>query len=222
MLIGFIGQIGAGKDTAADLLVNNYGFRRDSFANSLKDAIAQIFGWDRILLEGKTTESREWRDQVDTWWATRLNMPMLTPRFVLQCWGTEVCRTGFHNDIWIASLENKLRKTTDNVVISDVRFQNEITAIHRAGGIVIRIKRGPDPEWLTAAESVNRGPVGNITWSLSKEHLKRIGIHASEYSWAGSAIDYTVINDTTVDDLFLQLKDIIKNLESNLPVAKAV
>jgi hypothetical protein len=221
VIVGFIGQIGAGKDTAADFLVNNHGFRRDSFASTLKDAIAHIFGWDRILLEGRTKESREWRDQVDTWWANRLNMPMLTPRFVLQYWGTEVCRTGFHDDIWIASLENKLRKTTDNVVISDVRFQNEIAAIHRAGGIVIRIKRGPDPEWLTAAESVNRGPVGNISWSLSKEHLKRIGIHPSEYSWAGGSIDYTVDNNGTVDDLFDQIGGILKNLESDHLAAKA-
>lgn len=221
MIIGFVGQIGAGKDTAADLLVNSYGFRRDSFANTLKDAISMIFGWDRTLLEGRTKESREWRDQVDTWWATRLNMPELTPRYVLQHWGTEVCRGAFHDDIWIASLENKLRKTTDNVVITDVRFPNEISAIHNSGGTVIRIKRGPDPEWLAAAESFNRGPVNNMTWSLSKEHIRRLGIHASEYSWAGGDIDFTVVNDSSVDDLFSQLNGIIKNLESSPPVSKA-
>lgn len=221
MIIGFVGQIGAGKDTAADLLVNSYGFRRDSFASTLKDAISMIFGWDRTLLEGRTTESREWRDQVDTWWATRLNMPELTPRYVLQHWGTEVCRGAFHDDIWIASLENKLRNTTDNVVITDVRFPNEISAIHNSGGTVIRIKRGPDPEWLAAAESFNRGPVNNMTWSLSKEHIRRLGIHASEYSWAGGDIDFTVVNDSSVDDLFSQLNGIIKNLESSPPVSKA-
>lgn len=163
MIIGFVGQIGAGKDTAADYLVNFHGFRRDSFANSLKDAISIVFGWDRALLEGRTTESREWRDQVDTWWANRLNNPNLTPRWVLQYWGTEVCRVGFHDDIWIASLENRLRKTSDNIVISDVRFPNEIAAIHKSGGIVVRVKRGEDPDWMTAAESVNRGPVNNMT-----------------------------------------------------------
>lgn len=221
MLIGFVGQIGAGKDTAADFLVNSHKFRRDSFANTLKDAVATIFGWDRTLLEGRTKESREWRDQVDTWWATRLNMPGLTPRFILQNWGTEVCRIGFHDDIWIASLENKLRKTSDNIVITDVRFSNEIAAIHNAGGVIIRIKRGPDPEWLAAAESFNRGPINNMTWSLSKEHLRRLGIHASEYSWVGGNIDYTVTNDSTVDDLFSQLELIVKNLESDHLVAKA-
>ena len=131
MIIGFVGFIGSGKDTAADYLVNFHGFRRDSFASTLKDAVSNIFGWDRTLIEGRTTESREWRDQVDTWWAERLNMPNLTPRWILQQWGTEVIRNGFHNDIWIASLENKMRKTHDNVVITDVRFPNEIKAIKK-------------------------------------------------------------------------------------------
>lgn len=211
MIIGFVGQIGAGKDTAADYLVNFHGFRRDSFANSLKDAISIVFGWDRALLEGRTTESREWRDQVDTWWANRLNNPNLTPRWVLQYWGTEVCRVGFHDDIWIASLENRLRKTSDNIVISDVRFPNEIAAIHKSGGIVVRVKRGEDPDWMTAAESVNRGPVNNMTWSLSKEYLRKAGIHASEYSWVGGDIDYAVSNNSTIDDLFRQLANVVQH-----------
>jgi hypothetical protein len=209
MIIGFVGFIGSGKDTAADYLVNFHGFRRDSFANTLKDAVACVFGWDRTLLEGRTKEAREWREQVDTWWAERLNMPGLTPRLMLQLWGTEVCRNGFHDDIWIASLENKMRKTTDNIVISDVRFPNEIKAIHNAGGIVVRIKRGDDPEWYDAAVSVNAGPNGNATWSLSKALLNQLKIHASETAWVGGNIDSTIYNDTTIDALFDQIAKLL-------------
>ena len=129
MIIGVCGFIGSGKDTIADYLVNVHGFRRESFANTLKDAVAAVFGWDRVLLEGRTKEAREWREQVDPWWAERLNIPKLTPRWVLQYWGTEVCRKGFNDDIWIASLENKLRNSKDNIVISDCRFPNEIASI---------------------------------------------------------------------------------------------
>jgi hypothetical protein len=200
MIIGFVGFIGSGKDTAADYLVNFHEFRRDSFANTLKDAVAAVFGWDRTLLEGRTKEAREWREQVDPWWAERLNMPNLTPRWVLQYWGTEVCRTGFHDDIWIASLENKMRKTGDNIVISDVRFPNEIKAIHNAGGKVIRVKRGPDPEWYGIAKNANKG--GEIAQGL----LKDLGIHASETAWVGGDIDVVVSNDGTIDDLFNAIK----------------
>jgi len=211
MIIGFVGFIGSGKDTAADYLVNFHGYRRDSFANTLKDAVANVFSWDRVLLEGRTKEAREWREQVDPWWADRLNMPHLTPRWILQFWGTEVCRAGFHDDIWIASLENKMRKTSDNIVISDVRFPNEIKAIHNAGGIVVRVKRGEDPEWYDAAVSVNQGPNGNATWSLSKAILNQLKIHASETAWVGGDIDYIISNDTSIDDLFKQIKNLVED-----------
>lgn len=210
MIIGFVGFIGSGKDTAADYLVNFHGFRRDSFANTLKDAVATVFGWDRTLLEGRTAEARAWREQVDEWWATRLGMPNLTPRWVLQYWGTDVLRNAFHDDIWIASLENKMRKTGDNIVISDVRFPNEITAIHNAGGIVVRVKRGDDPEWYDAAVSANAGPNGNASWSLSKHRLEKLKIHASETAWVGGDIDYTVWNNASIDDLFDQIKNLLE------------
>lgn len=217
MIIGFVGFIGSGKDTAADYLVNFHGYRRDSFANTLKDAVAAVFGWDRVLLEGRTAEARAWREEVDIWWAERLKMPKLTPRWVLQYWGTEVCRQGFHDDIWIASVENKMRKTTDNIVISDVRFPNEIKAIHNAGGKVIRVKRGEDPEWYEAAISANKGPDANSTWSLSKAKLAQLKIHASETAWVGGDIDVTISNDSTIDELFLS----IRNQVIDLPVSMA-
>lgn len=217
MIIGFVGFIGSGKDTAADYLVNFHGFRRESFANTLKDAVSNVFGWDRTLLEGRTKQAREWREQADEWWSNRLGKT-ITPRWVLQNWGTDVLRTHFHDDIWIASLENKMRKTADNIVISDVRFPNEITAIHNAGGIVVRVKRGDDPEWYKAAVSVNAGPVANPTWSLSKSHLERLNIHASETAWVGGKIDHTVFNNSSIDDLFDQLENLLEP-DANLPEA---
>ena len=217
MIIGVCGLIGAGKDTIADYLVNIHQFRRESFANTLKDAVSSVFGWDRELLEGRTRQSREWREQVDPWWAERLGMPTLTPRWVLQYWGTEVVRKAFHDDTWIASLENKLRKTTDDVVISDCRFPNEIAAIKRAGGLVIRVHRGPDPEWYRFAELVNRGPERNIEWSWAKTQLEKFSIHASETAWVGTQFDAIIDNNSSMDHLFVQ----VNNLVQDLPVATA-
>jgi hypothetical protein len=218
MIIGFVGFIGSGKDTAADYLVNFHEFRRDSFANTLKDAVSAVFGWDRVLLEGRTKEAREWREQVDPWWSKRLNKPNLTPRWILQYWGTEVCRQGFHDDIWIASLENKMRRTTDNIVISDVRFPNEIKAIHNAGGKVIRVVRGPEPEWYDDAVNANRGETGNYSWATSRSRLEKLGIHASETAWVGGPIDVIVDNNGTIDDLFEQIKNQVLDHPVSIPV----
>jgi len=202
MIIGICGFIGSGKDTAADFLVNFHGFRRDSFAGTLKDAVAAVFNWDRELLEGRTKEARAWREQVDPWWAERLNMPNLTPRLVLQLWGTEVCRKSFHDDIWIASVENKLRNSKDSIVISDCRFPNEIKSIKAAGGKVIWVQRGITPHWYSIAEQANRGDTKAQQW------LKNEGIHASESSWAGTHFDAIIDNDGSLDDLYKQLKSL--------------
>ena len=215
MIIGICGFIGSGKDTIADYLVNLHHFRRESFANTLKDAVAQVFGWDRTMLEGRTKQAREWREQVDEWWSKRLNQA-ITPRWILQYWGTEVCRKGFHDDIWIASLENKLRHSQDDVVISDCRFPNEILAIKNAGGRVIRVVRGPEPVWYNSAVSVNRGANGNSTWALSHRKLEKLGIHASETAWVGTEFDAVLDNNGTLDDLYQQ----VKNLVQDLPDAK--
>ena len=210
MIIGICGFIGSGKDTIADYLVNIHHFRRESFANSLKDAVAQVFGWDRMLLEGRTKQAREWREQVDTWWAQRLNMPKLTPRWVLQYWGTEVCRQGFHDDIWIASLENKLRNSSDDVVISDCRFPNEIAAIKSAGGSVIRVVRGPEPDWYQDAVNVNAGNT-NMSWTISKMRIEALKIHASETAWVGTNFDAVIDNNSTMDNLYIQVKNLVQD-----------
>jgi hypothetical protein len=198
MIIGICGLIGAGKDTAADYLVNWHEFRRDSFAATLKDAVSAVFGWDRELLEGRTKAAREWREQIDTWWANRLDMPDLTPRWVLQYWGTDVFRNHFHQDIWIASLENKLRQTRDNVVISDCRFLNEVESIRRIGGRVIRIVRGQDPEWFHLARTSPQNMLDRYP-----------GVHASEYSWAPTEFDHIVENNGTIDELYCELKNLV-------------
>ena len=216
MIIGVCGFIGSGKDTIADYLTNYHGFRRESFANTLKDAVAQVFGWDRTLLEGRTKQAREWREQVDPWWAERLNMPNLTPRWVLQYWGTEVCRKAFHDDIWIASLENKLRNSTDDIVISDCRFPNEIKSIRDAGGIIVWVRRGELPEWYEWAVSANRGEVQNFNWSTSKAKLEKAGIHASETAWVGTEFDHVFDNNGSIDELFTKVKGLVlDHLDAN-------
>lgn len=204
MIVGVCGLIGSGKDTIADYLVNIHEFRRDSFAATLKDAVSAVFGWDRDMLEGRTRSSREWREQPDVWWSERLNQT-ITPRLMLQLWGTEVCRRGFHDDIWIASLENKIRNSRDHVVISDCRFPNEIDAIKRAGGVVIRVVRGPDPAWFLAARQ------HFVSGSALPDDMP----HTSEWAWAGTDFDSVLDNNRSLDDLYQQVSDLVRDLQAS-------
>ena len=203
MIIGVCGFIGSGKDTVADYLVNFHEFRRESFADTLKDAVAAVFGWDRTLLEGRTKEAREWREEVDHWWAERLGMPTLTPRWVLQYWGTEVCRKSFHDDIWIASLENKIRNSKDDIIVSDVRFPNEVKAIKNQQGKMIWVQRGRLPKWYDVALDANAGS------NVAINELKIQNIHASEWAWVGTKFDHTIHNDMNINHLYSEVKSLV-------------
>lgn len=203
MIIGICGLIGSGKGTVADILVNNHGFTKLSFADSLKDAVSAVFGWERALLEGDTEESRMFREQVDAWWQERLGIIGLTPRMILQQWGTEVCRNNFHNDIWILSLEKKIREislahaenyTEARIVIPDTRFPNEIEMIQRLRGEVWCVKRGEDPEWLSKYRSHGTEPVD---------------AHSSEWAWARSDFDHVIGNDGTIDELEQRVRSLL-------------
>ena len=218
-IISVSGFIGSGKDSVADYLITEHGFKRVSFASSLKDAVAAIFSWDRAMLDGLTPESREWRDQIDPWWAKRLKIKALTPRWVLQQWGTEVCRLHFHMDIWVASLENQLRSRTDDIVITDSRFKNELKSIKSIQGTTVRVHRGPEPEWYKAAADYNRGPDGNTGWAIGKAVLDRNHVHASEYSSVGLKYDYHLSNDDTLEALYSSV-DVILSQLSDRPASK--
>ena len=202
MIIGICGFIGSGKDTIADYLVNVRQFRRVSFAGTLKDAVSAVFGWDRELLEGRTQESRTWREQRDGWWSQRLGQE-ITPRQVLQQWGTEVCRKSYHDEIWVASLENRLRNSQNDVVITDCRFPNEIRAIHRSGGKVILVRLGPEPEWYDLAVAANNGSY------VAKQQLVNYNIHASETAWIGTEFNAVIDNNNSFDSTFAQVESMI-------------
>lgn len=210
MIIGVCGLIGSGKDTIADYLVNIHQFRRESFANSLKDAVSAVFGWDREMLEGRSKSSREWRETRDEWWSQRLGRD-ITPRWILQYWGTDVIRNGFHDDMWIAAVENKLRKSTDDIVISDCRFPNEVAAIRAQGGYVIRVVRGEDPSWFVQARS----------HLIAGTPLPADAPHASEWAWAGTDFDRVVNNDGSLDQLYAEITSLVQDLHASKEVLVA-
>jgi hypothetical protein len=206
MIVGLLGFINSGKGTVASRLVNGYNFRQDSFASGLKDACAVIFDWPRHMLEGDTNESREWREIVDPWWAEQLNMPNFSPRLALQVIGTDVMRNNFHQDMWFLTLRNRIRKNPgQNVVISDVRFPNEIKFIQEQNGILIKVNRGPAPVWYETAILANKGN------SIAKDVMAKTyaGAHLSEWAWVGSKIDYELNNDSTIESLQNQIDDVL-------------
>lgn len=198
MIIGICGLIGSGKGTVADILVNDYGYSKVSFADKLKDGVAQVFGWSRQMLEGDTDESRTWREQVDEFWSKETGRE-ITPRLVLQEFGTDCMRNGFFDGVWVSLLKKQLIENPNtNFVIPDVRFENEASMISEIGGKVWRVRRGPDPVWFRMYQDLGVEPKD---------------VHKSEWAWANVHIDTTIANDKSLFDLKNLVKDLLASSE---------
>ena len=204
MIIGICGLIGSGKGTVGDILVKQ-GFTKVSFADKLKDGVATIFGWNRSMLEGDTDESRNWREQPDDFW-TQETGRNITPRIVLQEFGTECMRDGFDDSIWVSLLKKQMLDSPGDYVVPDVRFRNEQDMIRELGGEIWRVQRGDVPEWYGCAM------LDNTTGSNLMESYD---VHVSEYKWIdmNNKFNATIYNNSTLE----QLKQSVLNEISNLP-----
>jgi hypothetical protein len=189
VIIGLCGLIGSGKNTVAEHLMEQHYYISVSFAETLKDAAACIFGWDRDMLEGATPEDRAAREIKDEWWSERLGFDV-SPRYMLQYLGTEVMRNNLHPDIWALSAEKLIKENPwEQYVFTDVRFPNEAAMIRRIGGKVWHVRRGELPEWF----------------GQNPEH-----IHASETAWNNETFDATIYNDGTIEDLKTTIDNLLE------------
>lgn len=210
MIIGICGLIGSGKGTVADVLVNDHGFTKISFADKLKDGVSTIFGWNRDMLEGDTVESREWRDKPDDFWSNETGRE-ITPRLVLQLFGTDCMRNGFYDGVWVSLVKKTiLENPQNNYVIPDVRFPNEVDVIKKdLQGKVWQVRRGELPLWWATAQSINEN------WdSVTEAHSMNVifpEVHQSEWRWVTKDADFDkiIVNNSTLDKLKLEVESSI-------------
>lgn len=182
MLFGILGRKGAGKDTIADHMIKKHNFRKMAFAQPLKDACRVLFNFNEEQLYGNLKES------IDPNWGT-------SPRTVLQWLGTDVIRNNIkeiipeiNDNFWVNLMSIKykqlvLENDCVNVVVSDVRFKNEIDEIHKLGGVIIKIVRPT---------------------------INNVDTHESEKNIDILCGDYEIINDGTLEELYNKTDNIIE------------
>lgn len=185
MIIGITGLAGSGKDSAAKFIMEKYPeYVRLSFASKLKDITSLLYNWNREALEGLTEKNRVWREEKDKKLSKIFNRE-ITPRHELQLIGTGL-KEILQKDFWSRIIEHKIiTENLKNVVITDVRFPDEIEMIKRLGGHIIEIRR-IFPTWYTMAYKANQGKLSFIDKIFNyRDYREYLNIHASEKSWIG-------------------------------------
>lgn len=145
-LIGFFGHKGAGKDTAAQALLDEVGRHRKSgriykFATPLKRMAAALMQEPVHMMNGDSEASRQFREEESEKIADITGGKIKTPRALLQWLGTELGRQ-LCRDIWVRLLEKEMGEDgADLLLVTDCRFENEMAFIKRHGGLCVWVKR---------------------------------------------------------------------------------
>lgn len=206
IILGIAGKAGSGKDTVCDYLVGRYGFRKVSLAAPLKEMVSRVFPkiphenlWGPSNLRNEPVKAyrmsgecptcgnplRLWPDadplERYTCFDCHAKWPeYLSARVALQTLGTDWGRR-LYPDVWVDHLFAHLPEDDHrNLCISDVRFPNEVRAIVRNGGKVVRVARPTGTELPASAHE-------------SETALDGVG---------AGLFDGTIDNDSTKDALY--------------------
>lgn len=201
MIIGISGLAGSGKDTIGKILVEDFGYTRLSLATKVKDVAADLFDWNRQDLEGLDEKSRYWRENfVDP-------VHNITPRKAMQKIGQGL-KEVLDPQLWSNIIKNQIiKKELKNVVITDVRFIDEMNMIRGLGGIIIRVERGVLPQWFLDLETAydnysNESSERNANlYMLALVAANKQGIDKTEYSFVGPDKPALIIkNEGTLEE----------------------
>ncbi len=183
MLIGLCGYAGVGKDTAAQVLLEEFSFQRIAFADPIKGALLALDPLVPGPEDGQYCRLSEFAK--DRSWSEIKEFPEV--RRLMQSLGTEVGRNLFDADLWVKLAERKLESTLSvgDVVVTDVRFPNEARLIRGYGGMLVRVER---PEF---------GPINE---------------HVSDRASERWTYDHKIDNDDDVSSLHRQIRQLIATL----------
>jgi len=156
-LIGLSGYAQSGKDTVAGILVRDYGYTRIAFANKIKELSYEFSAHTRMIVDSQG-------------WEPAKQNPAI--REQLQNLGM-AARKVFGEDFWVQrTLWPVLEK--DKIVVTDVRFPNEMQAIWAQNGII---------------------------WRVEREGIGPVNDHVSEHATKDIGPDSYIFNNGTLEDL---------------------
>lgn len=146
-IIAFTGNKQVGKDTAAKVLVEQFGFRKFAFADPLKNMLREY-----LRLRGCSEDYIERCIEGDLKETPIPSFSGHSPRYAMQTLGTEWGRNCIGKSFWIDTWRSVTAGSLSPIVATDLRFRNEAAAVRELGGTIIRINR-PDTEFTDGHSS---------------------------------------------------------------------
>lgn len=184
MKIALFGKMRSGKDTVAKILTQEYGFKDFAFAQGIGEIIVKYF--PTALSYGKPRQHYQHIGQ---------SMRELDQ----DVWVKYLLKRVLHYKMDIRlSVENKNKRIPFRVVVTDGRQQNEAERLREEGYLIVKVEA---PEDIRIDRMVQAGDVFTDEL-LTHETEKQVDLINA---------DITILNDGTLEDLRLKVKDLIES-----------
>lgn len=172
-IIGLSGYARSGKDEAAKVLVEEFGFIRVAFADKLRDVLyalnplVSMDAWQITEKYGPPSPVYV-QDVIDNfgWDGYKTSEYGPEVRRLLQRLGTEAGRQTLWDSIWVDAALTGLPQSA-KVVITDARFENEAQAIVDRGGVVVRVSRSGVGPTVGADGSIHPSETSLDDWKFN-------------------------------------------------------
>lgn len=164
-LIGLTGYASSGKDTVADIIVQDYGYVKMAFADPLREMLLTL----NPMVSSTASLQRIVREH--GWNGAKKRFPEV--RRLMQVFGTDVVRNRIQEDFWVKTLGQRIQDHL-LVVVSDVRFPDEAELILRQGGVMFRVERSGVEKLNHISEDIDAIPCSaTINNDEDFEHLRK-------------------------------------------------
>lgn len=124
------GKMGSGKTSVSEWFVKEHDFVKLAFADPLKKSLVELTGLDMAHFTDPILKE------------TKIAGINKTPREIMQMLGTDFAREMIDWDFWLWRMRHSISMYSDkDIIIDDVRFENEAQFIRDNGGKIVHLQR---------------------------------------------------------------------------------
>lgn len=191
MIIALTAPKGSGKDLTADYIVDKYNYEKMAYADHLKDILRLMFDFSDKELYGTQKD----KEKINEEWGISARQTALAlgdfMRYDLPN-KFEGYREKMEENYFVYMLMKKISNSSKNVIVSDVRFNNEIVEL-----------RKKFPQRKIKCIRILRNTDGFNT-ETDKHHSE------DPNNIDNDQIDHVIDNNGTVEELYQKIDKILK------------
>lgn len=207
-VLGLGGKFRSGKDTVADYLVSEYGWKKVGMSDALHEFLLAQSPDVHVTSTGEPFVDSYTGIVEHLGYVEAKKLPEI--RKLMQRTGTEAGRGVLGEDVWADAAQRRIQKLTEqgySVALTGVRYPNELAMLRRIGG------------WSAWVERPSAAPALEVTATQVVSALDAALSHTSENSLSAGDFQVQILNDGSLVDLYRACDTFLAEIAVSAPLS---